>query len=144
MRPPPPPLDDNHVRPLKKRVQEACLSVTTTTDKRRQEQITRGKNSPARRIGEPIVPPLKVSSDIIVTNLLGMLPSTNLGDYLPEDAHFDTMEVDEHKYRYGKPLVRLGHPPLTTMIQRFHQWYMDTCKSGLDNLMLSVKEEHDL
>ena len=63
------------------------------------------------------MPPLKVSSDIVVANVpAGMVPGTNLGDYLPEDAHFDTMEVDEHKYWYGKPLVRPGHPPLTTMI----------------------------
>jgi hypothetical protein len=73
-----------------------------------------------------------------------MLPDTNPGDYLPDDAHFDTMEVDEYKYRYGNPLVRPGQH-LTTMMRRFHTWYMDTCKSsGLDNLMLSVKEEHDL
>ena len=72
-----------------------------------------------------------------------MLPYSNPGDYLPDDAHFDIMEVDEHKYRYGNPLVRPGQH-LTTMMRRFHKWYMDTYKSGLDNLMLSVKEEHDL
>ena len=36
-----------------------------------------------------------------------MVPGYNdLGDYLPDDAHFDIMEVDEHKYEYGKPLVK--------------------------------------
>ena len=54
------------------------------------------------------------------------------------------MEVDEHKYQYGKPLVRPGDPPLTMMMRRFHKWYMDTCKSGKDILTLRVKEEHDL
>ena len=61
-----------------------------------------------------------------------MLPGTNPGDYLPDDAHFDTMEVDEFKYQYGKPLVKPGHPPLTTMMRR------------KDILMLRVKDEHDL
>ena len=55
------------------------------------------------------------------------------------------MEVDVFKYWYGKPLVKPGHPPLTTMMRRFHDWYMDICsKSGTDTLTLRVKEEHDL
>ena len=103
-----------------------------------------GTNSPARRTSEPIVPPLKVSSDI-VANDPRMVPSTNPGDYLPDDAHFDTMEVGNFKYRHGKPLVKPGHPPLTTMMQRFHNWYMKTySESGQDTLTLRVKEEHDL
>ena len=84
-----------------------------------------------------------MSSDI-VANLSGMVPGTNPGDYLPDDAHFDTMEVNKHKHRYGKPLIKPGHPPLTTMMRRFHEWYMDTCRSGKDTLTLIVKEEHDL
>ena len=82
----------------------------------------------------------------IAVNDPRMLPGyTNLGDYLPDSAHFDTMEVDEHKYRYRKPLVKPGHmKTLTTMMRRFHKWYMDTCKSGKDILTLRVKEEHDL
>ena len=55
------------------------------------------------------------------------------------------MEVDEFRYQYGKPLVKDGSPPLTTMMRRFHEWYMDTySKSGKHTLMLRVKEEHDL
>ena len=74
-----------------------------------------------------------------------MAPGTNIGDYLPVDAHFDPLEVDEHKYRYGYPLVRPGHPPLTTMMRRLHEWYMEFCKSsGIDSLLIQVKEEQDL
>ena len=74
-----------------------------------------------------------------------MLPGTNPGDYLPDDAHFDTMEVDEFRYQYEKTLVKDGSPPLTTMMRRIHDWYMDTCReSGRDTLTLRVKEEHDL
>ena len=74
-----------------------------------------------------------------------MVPGTNPGDYLPDDAHFDTMEVDEFRYQYGKPLVKDGTLSLTTMIQRFHEWYMKTCRDfGKDTLPLRIKEEHDL
>ena len=87
-------------------------------------------------------PPLKVSNNI-VANHPGILPGTNPGDY--GDAHFDIMEVDEFRYQYGKPPIKPGHPPLTTMMRRFHDWYMDICsKSGKDTLTLRVKEEHDL
>ena len=73
-----------------------------------------------------------------------MLPGTNPGDYLPDDAHFDTMEVDEFRYQYGKPLVKDGSPPLTTMMRRFHQWYMKTCsESGKDALTMRIKVDHD-
>ena len=90
--------------------------------------------------------PLKVSSDI-VANHPGILPGTNPADYMHEDdAHFDIMEVDVFKYEYGKPLVKDG-TTLTTMMRRFHDWYMETYrKSGkkIDTLTLKVKEEHDL
>ena len=84
----------------------------------------------------------------IVANHPGILPGTNPGDYMHDnDAHFDIMEVDEFKYEHGKLLVKDG-TTLTTMIQRFHDWYMETCrKSGnkIDTLTLKVKEhQHDL
>src|SRR5215216_5878124 len=142
-RPAPPPPDDNHVRCLKKTLEEGRRSGTTSSDKKLAKRRS-GKKIP--QLGEQenqLCPLLKVSSDI-VANLSGMLPGTNPGDYLPDDAHFDTMEVDEFKYRYGKPLVKSDHPPLTTMMRRFHEWYMDTYKSGKDTLTLRVKEEHDL
>ena len=83
-----------------------------------------------------------MSSDI-VANHPGILPGTNPGDY--DDAHFDIMEVDEFKYEYGKPLVKDG-TILTTMMQRFHDWYMETCREseGKNALYLHIKEEHDL
>ena len=86
-----------------------------------------------------------MSSDI-VANLPGMLPGTNPGDYMPDDdALFETMEVDTLRFRHGKPLVKPG-TPLTTMMRRFHNWYMKTCREsgGTNTLYLRIKEEHDL
>ena len=86
-----------------------------------------------------------MSSDI-VANALGMVPGySNLGDYLPDDAHYDFLEVDEHRYEYGKPLVK-DEKSLTTMMRRFHNWYMETCREseGKNALYLHIKEEHDL
>ena len=127
-------------RQRKKRAGLQPLQLTKG-DKNKLQEGKKFPSSANRRTNR--APPLKLSSDIIA-NLPGMLPGTNPGDYLPDDAYFDTMEVDEHKYQYGKPLVKPGHPPLTTMMRRFHMWYMDTCKSGKDILTLRVKEEHDL
>ena len=89
------------------------------------------------------MPPLNVSSDI-VTNAPGTVPGySNLRDYLPDDVHFDFLEVDEHRYEYGKPLVK-DEKSLTTMMQRFHNWYMKTCREsgGTNTLYLRFKEEH--
>ena len=104
------------------------------------------KNSQLGEQANQSCPPLKVSSDI-VANDPRMVPGySNLGDYLPDDAYYDIMEVDEHKYQHGKPLVKDGSPPLTTMMRRFHDWYMKTCREsgGMNTLTLRVKEEHDL
>ena len=61
-----------------------------------------------------------------------------------DDAHFYIREVDEFRYQYGKPLVKDG-TTLMTMMRRFHDWYMETCReSEKDTLTLRVKEEHDL
>ena len=69
----------------------------------------------------------------------------NLEDYLPDDALPDFLEVDEHRYEYGKPLVK-DEKSLTTMMRRFHNWYMKTCREseGTNSLYLNIKEEHDL
>ena len=90
-------------------------------------------------------PPLNVSSDI-VANASGTVPGySNLADYLPDDVNFDFMQVDEHRYEYGKPLVK-DEKSLTTMMRRFHNWYMKTCREsgGTNTLYLRIKEEHDL
>jgi hypothetical protein len=86
-----------------------------------------------------------VSNDIIA-NHPWLLHLTNLGYYLGDDVQFETLEtVEIFRYEHGKPLVKPDHPPLTTMMRRLHEWYMDTCKkSGKDSLMLGIKEEHDL
>ena len=75
-----------------------------------------------------------------------LLPGTTLDDYLPDEVQFETAEVvDVFRYEHGKPLVKPDHPPLTTMMRRLHEWYMDTCrKSGTDSMLLRIKEEHDL
>ena len=86
-----------------------------------------------------------MSSDI-VANDPRMVPAyTNLGDYLPDGVHYDFLEVDEHRYEYGKPLVK-DEKSLTTMMRRFHNWYMTTCREsgGTNALYLNIKEEHDL
>ena len=69
----------------------------------------------------------------------------NLDDYLPDDALPDFLEVDGHRYEYGKPLVK-DEKSLTTMMRRFHNWYMETCREseGTNALYLHIKEEHDL
>ena len=79
-----------------------------------------------------------------------MVPGySNLGDYLPDDVHYDILEVDEHKYHYGKPLVK-DERSLSTMMRRLHDWYMETCRKQsagkkIDTLTLKVKEDqHDL
>ena len=88
-------------------------------------------------------PPLKVSSNISANHPL-MLPGTNPGDYLPDDVHLDTMEVDEFKYQYGKPLIKDGTLALTMMMRRFHEWYIKTCRgSQKDALSMRIKEDHD-
>ena len=75
-----------------------------------------------------------------------MVPGySNLGDYLPDNVHYDFLEVEEHKYKYRKPLVNYERS-LTMMMRRFHDWYMKTCREsgGMNTLTLRVKEEHDL
>ena len=69
----------------------------------------------------------------------------NLEDYLPDDALPDFMEVDIFRYEYGKPLVK-DEKSLTTMMRRFHSWYMKTYieSEGTNSLYLNIKEEHDL
>ena len=81
-----------------------------------------------------------------VANDPRMVPGySNLGNYLPDNVHYDFMEVQIQRYEYGKPLVK-DEFFLTTMMQRFHNWYMETCREsdGKNDLYLHIKEEHDL
>ena len=75
-----------------------------------------------------------------------MVPGySNLGDYLPDDVHYEFLEVEELRYEYGKPLVK-DETSLTTMMRTFHDWYMKTCREswGRNTLTLRVKKEHGL
>ena len=74
-------------------------------------------------------PLLKVSSDI-VANDSRMVPGyNNLDDYLLDDVHYEFLEVEEHIYEDGKPLVK-DERSLTTMMRRFQDWYMKTCRES--------------
>ena len=108
---------------------EAERSGSTCSDRRLAERRS-GKKIP--QLGEQAnqsCPPLKVSKDI-VANDPSMVPGySNLGDYLPDDVHYEIMEVDEHKYHYGKPLVK-DETSLSTMMQRFNDWYLKICRDS--------------
>jgi hypothetical protein len=123
---------------------EARWSGSTCSAARLAKQRS-GKTIP--QLGEQekqSCPPLKVSSDI--ANHPGLLPGTNLGDYVGDDVQFETLEaVEIFRYEHGKPLVKPDHPPLTTMMRRLHDWYLESCrKNGTDSLMLRIKEGHGL
>ena len=75
-----------------------------------------------------------------------MVPGySNLADYLPDDVHYEPMEVQKQRYEYGKPLVKYERS-LSTMMRRLHDWYMKTCREseGRSTLYVRVKKEHDL
>ena len=81
-----------------------------------------------------------------MSNALGTVAGYgHLAYYLPDDQLPDFLEVDEHRYEYGKPLVK-DEKSLTTMMRRFHNWYMKTCREygGTNALYLNIKEEDDL
>ena len=65
-----------------------------------------------------------MSSGDIIANAPGTVAGYgNLADYLPDDQLPDFLEVDEHRYEYGKPLVK-DEKSLTMMMRRFYNWYM--------------------
>ena len=87
----------------------------------------------------------KVPSDN-VANDLRMVPGySNLGDYLPDNVHYDFKEVQIQRYEYGKPLVK-DERSLSTMMQRLHDWYLKIYREsgGRNTLYVRVKKEHDL
>ena len=145
-KPPKSPLKTNYERITEKVYLEAEQSGSTVSDQRLKERRAAGKK--IAQLGEQVyqsLPPLQVSS--FVANHPGGMVSgcNNLGDYLPDDVHYDFLEVDEHRYEYGKPLVK-DEKSLTTMMRRFHNWYMKTCREseGTNSLYLNIKKEHDL
>ena len=144
-KPPKSPPKGNYERIIAKTFVEAERSGSTVSDQRLKERRAGKKIAQLGEQANQSCPPLKVSKDI-VANDPGMVPGySNLGDYLPDDVHYEIMEVDEHKYHYGKPLVK-DERSLTTMMRRLHDWYMKTCREsdGMSTLTLRVKPEHDL
>ena len=92
-KPPKSPPKGNYERIIAKTYVEAERSGSTVSDKRMKERRA-GKKLPSsanKRTNR--APLLKVSSDI-VANDPRMVPGySNLGDYLPDDVHYDFLEV---------------------------------------------------
>ena len=88
-------------------------------------------------------PPLKVPSDIVDPRRV--LGYSNPADYLPEDVHYDFLEVQIQRYEYGKPLIK-DERSLSTMMRRLHDLYLKICREsgGRSTLYVRVKKEHDL
>ena len=125
---------------------QAERSGNTVRHQRSRERAAAKKVAQLSEQANQSCPPLNVSSGDIVANAPGMVAGYgNLSDYLPVDQLPDFMEVDEHRYEYGKPLVK-DEKSLTTMMRRFHNGYMKTCREsgGTNSLYLNIKEEHDL
>ena len=139
-RPPPPPLLDDYDR-----------SIVTS---HRQMKRSRSSSSSAPRTGKTIpqlgeqgkqsYSPLKVFADIANDpGIVDAYPGITLGDYISDDVEFLVAEVVTFKYQNGQPLVKPDQVPhLSTMMRRVHQWYLDACKNGTDNIYVRVKNEH--
>ena len=110
---------------LERNFAEAELSGSTVSDQRLKERRAGKKMA---QLGEQVnqsCHPLKVPS-----NDPRMVSGySNLEDYLPDDVLPDFMEVDLFRYEYGKPLIK-DEKSLTTMMRRFHDWYMKTCRES--------------
>ena len=140
-KPPKSPVKGNYESILTKSFVEASRSGSTISGQRRA-----GKKvaQPGEQANQSF-PPLKVPSHN-VANDPRMVPGYgNVDDYLPDNVHYDFLEADEHRYVYGKPLIK-DERSLPTMMFRFHEWYMKTCREseGKNILTLRVREEHDL
>ena len=119
------PPKGNYERIIEKSFVEAEQSGSTVSDQRLKERRAGKKIPQLDEQANQSRPPLKVP-----TNDPRMVPGyCNLGDYLPDDVHYDFLEVDEYRYEYGKPLVK-DEKSLTTMMRRFHDWYMKTCRDS--------------
>jgi len=138
-------LDDNNVRTLKKTVIATKRNTRATAAAAKKKETLQKVKKSVPQLGEQAkqsLAPLKVFSDDIVDEN-GMVRGTKIGDYMPADVHFESME-EVATYRYGHPLVKPG-TSLTTMMRRLQTWYLDCCKSssGQDNLFIMVKENQD-
>ena len=105
-KPPKSPPKGNYEHIIERSFIEAERSGSTASDQRLAERRAGKKVAQLGKQANQSCPLLKVSSDTIA-NHPEILPNTNLGDYLPDDVHYDFLEVDEHRYEYGKPLVKV-------------------------------------
>ena len=120
-RPPPSPLQTNYERIIERTYKEASWSRSTCSDRRLAERRSGEKIPQLGEQANQSCPPLNVSSDV-VANAPGMVPGySNLGDYLPDDVHYDFMDMQIHRYEYGKPLVK-DERSLSMMMRRLHDW----------------------
>ena len=76
--PPPSPPQSNYDRIIERSYIKAERSGSTISDQKIAQLGEQANQS---------CPPLKVSSDIVANHPV-ILPGTNLGDYLPDDAHY--------------------------------------------------------
>ena len=127
-KPPKSPPKGNYERIIERLFIKAERSGSTRSHQRLKERRAAGKK--IAQLGEQAnqsCPPLKVSSDI-VANVPRMVPGySNLGDYLPDDVHYDFLEVQIQRYEYGKPLVK-DERSLSMMMRRLHDWYLKICR----------------
>jgi hypothetical protein len=108
---------------------EAERSGSTISDQRLAERRAGEKIAQLGEQANQSLPPLQVSKDIVANDPSGMVPGyNNPGDYLPDDVHYDFLEVDEHRYVYGKPLVK-DERSLSTMMRRLHDWYLKSAET---------------
>ena len=91
-KPPKSPPRGNYERVLGKAYAEAERSGSTVSDKRMKERRAGKQIAQLGEQAKQSCPPLKVpASDIVDPR---MVPGySNLGDYLPDDVHYDFMEV---------------------------------------------------
>ena len=66
------------------------------------------------------------------------------GDYLPDSVQFEKAEVVQTlKYANGKPFVTHEELDcLPTMMRQLHEWYLEACKDGTNNIFVGIKNEH--
>jgi hypothetical protein len=112
--PVPAPLPSNYDRHIEKAHAEAVRSGSTKSDTIRRT----GKTIP--QLGEQpkqSCPPLQVSSDIANVPE-GVVPGTNLGDYLPDHMLPKFDDVVPFRYEHGKPFVKPEEIPRLGTLMR--------------------------